>query len=59
MLRAALCDIAIGANMMLQVPEDSRSVLARYAQEVKRVAEAALAVHVDAFAESEIGQTSI
>ena len=38
--RDALRDLAFGAQMMLQIPGES--ALARYAREVKRVAEAAL-----------------
>lgn len=36
----ALRDLALGAQMMLEIPGES--ALARYAREVKRVAEAAL-----------------
>lgn len=38
--REALRDIALGAQMMLEIPGES--ALSRYAREVKRVAEAAL-----------------
>lgn len=38
--REALRDIALGAQMMLEIPGESS--LSRYAREVKRVAEAAL-----------------
>lgn len=38
--REALRDLALGAQMMLEIPGES--ALARYAREVKRVAEAAL-----------------
>ena len=38
--REALRDLALGAQMMLEIPGESS--LARYAREVKRVAEAAL-----------------
>ena len=38
--REALRDIALGAQMMLEIPGES--ALARYAREVKRVAEVAL-----------------
>lgn len=47
-LREALHDIAMGAGMMLQPPMKQDSVLARYAKEVKRVAEEGLGhqVHI-------------
>ena len=38
--RESLRDLVLGAQMMLEIPGDS--ALARYAREVKRVAEAAL-----------------
>lgn len=38
--REALRDLVLGAQMMLEIPGES--ALARYAREVKRVAEAAL-----------------
>lgn len=41
--REALRDIALGAQMMLEIPGESP--LSRYAREVKRVAEAALRGH--------------